>query len=123
MKALFIATTILTLILGVSWLFFPQVMLGSWGVTGDAVTVYMSRRYGGLFFGYVAILWLARSATPSPTRTAILVGGTVCSVLMTFVSLLGALSHVVGPAVWGAVVVEAVLSVAFVYQLAADRRA
>ena len=121
MKALFVLTTCLTVLLGVTWLFFPQAMLASWGIAADAPTVYMARRYGGLFWGYAVLLWLSRDATPSPTRTAILAGGSVVNVVMTLVSLLGALSGVCGPAIWGAVGVEAVLSVAFVYQLARSR--
>lgn len=121
MKALFVATTCLTVLLGVGWLFFPQGMLAGWGVEGDALAVYMARRYGGLFFGYATLLWLARSAGPSPARTAILAGGLVVSVVMTLVSLLGALSGVVGPMAWAAVVVEAVLAAAFVYFFATAR--
>jgi len=121
MKALFVASTCLTLLLGVGWLCFPQGMLSSWGVAGDPVTVYMARRYGGLFFGYATILWLSRAAPPSPARTAILAGGVLCSVVMTAVSLWGALSGVVGPLIWFAVAIEAVLAVAFVYYLATAR--
>jgi hypothetical protein len=120
-KALFVTTTCLTVLLGVGWLFFPEAMLSGWGVEAHAPTVYMARRYGGLFWGYAVLLWLSRSAAPSPARTAILAGGTVVNVVMTLVSLLGALSGVVSPAIWFAVAVEGVLAVAFVYQLAATR--
>ena len=89
MKALFIAATCLTVLLGVGWLFFPDAMLSSWGVAGDPLSVYMARRYGGLQFGYAAILWLSRSAAPSPARTAILAGGAVVTVVMTVVSVSG----------------------------------
>ena len=80
-KALFVATTCLTVLLGVGWLFFPTAMLSGWGIAADAPTVYMARRYG----------------------------------------LLGALSGVCNPSIWLAVAIEAALSVAFVYQLAAAR--
>jgi hypothetical protein len=121
MKALFVATTVLAVLLGVGWLFFPQAMLAGWSVAPDAPTVYMARRYGGLFWGYAVLLWLSRSAPESATRTAILAGGTVVNVVMTLVSLLGALSGVVNPTVWFAVAVEGVLAVAFAYQLARAR--
>jgi hypothetical protein len=45
----------------------------------------------------------------------------VVNVVMTLVSLLGALSGVVNPTVWFAVAVEGVLAVAFAYQLARAR--
>lgn len=117
MKTLFIAATALTVLLGVGWLFFPQGMLASWGVSGDALTLYIARRYGGLLFGYTAILWLARSAPPSTARTAILAGGTVVTTIMAGVSLLGALSGVVGAMIWSAVAIELILAAAFAFQL------
>jgi hypothetical protein len=121
LKALFVTTTCLTVLLGVAWLFFPAAMLSGWGIAADAPTVYMARRYGGLFWGYAVLLWLSRAVAPSPARTAILAGGTVVNVVMTLVSLLGALSGVCTPSIWLAVAIEAVLSVAFAYQLLAAR--
>ena len=105
----------LTLLLGVAWLFFPHSMLSSWGVQADPITVYMGRRYGGLFFGYAAILWLARATGPSPARAAILAGGAIVTGVMAIVSLVGVLTGVVGPAVWSAVGIEALLAAAFAY--------
>jgi len=105
----------LTLLLGFVWLFLPQSMLSSWGVQGEPVTVYMARRYGGLFFGYAAILWLARASGPSPARTAILAGSAIVTAVMAIVSLIGVLTGLVGPAVWSAVVIEAFLAAGFVY--------
>ncbi len=122
MKTFFVIVAALTLFLGVSWCFFPREMLASWGVQGNDVAEYMARRYGGEFFGYATILWLARNAASSAARTAILSGGAAVTTVLTFVSLLGALSGVVGPAVWSAVVIEAVLAVGFTYFLLTARR-
>ncbi len=69
MKTLFSVAAVLTGALGVLWLAVPQVMLGAWGTPqADAITLYMARRYGGQFFGYAAILWLARTCASSPAR-------------------------------------------------------
>lgn len=112
----------LTLLLGFVWLFLPQTMLSSWGVQADPITVYMGRRYGGLFFGYAAILWLAKATGPSPARTAILAGSAVVTTVMAIVSLVGVLTGVVGPAVWSAVVIEVLLAAGFVYYYAKARQ-
>ena len=82
----------------------------------------MARRYGGLFFGYSAILWLTRGAPASAARTAILAGGAVVTAIMTIVSAVGVLTGVVGTAVWGVVVVEALLATGFTYYLVSERR-
>ncbi len=110
MKMLFSMAAALTLILGLTWLLVPEQMYSLLGVQPDAVAIYMARRYGGLFFGYAVILWLAREAGASPARTAIVAGGAVVSGAMTIISLVGVLSGVVGGALWGAVVIEALLT-------------
>jgi hypothetical protein len=120
-KTLFSIAAGLTLLLGIVWLFLPGVMLSSWGVQADDVTVYMSRRYGGLFFGYAATLWLARASEPSRARTAILTGGAVVTTVMAVVSLVGVMTGVVGPVVWSAVVIEALLAGGFVYYCVTGR--
>ena len=121
MKTLFSVAAGVTLLLGVGWLAFPQAMLSWWSVESDAVGVYVARRYGGLLFGYATILWLGRSSTSSPARTAILAGGAVVTGVMTILSLFGVMTGVVGPAAWGAVVIEAVLAAGFIYYYASAR--
>ena len=115
MKTLFTITSVLTALLGVTWLLVPEAMLGQWAVQTDAVGVYMSRRYAGLFFGYSTIMWLSRGAAESQARTAILAGGMVVTGLMTAVSLYGVLAGLVGPVAWSAVVIEIGLVSGFAY--------
>jgi Na+-driven multidrug efflux pump len=114
-KTMFVVAAILTLLLGVAWTLLPQPMLSSWGVQADEVTVYMARRYGGLFFGYAVIFWLSRASESSAARTAILGGGAVVTSIMAVLSVVGVLTGVVGPAVWSAVVIEMLLAAGFVY--------
>ena len=116
LKAFFGAAGIVTGALGVVWVLFPQTMLdGLAHPEADAITVYMARRYGALFVGYAVILWLGKASPPSPARTAVLVGGVAVTAVIGVVSLLGAVSEVVGPAVWVAVLIEALLFCGFVY--------
>ncbi len=115
MKTLFVVAAVVTLLLGVAWTLFPGPMLTSWGVQADEVAVYMGRRYGGLFFGYAVILWLSRTSEFSAARTAILAGSAIVTTVMAIVSLVGVLTGVVGPAVWGVVAIELLLAAAFVY--------
>lgn len=106
----------LTMALGIAWLFLPQAMLSAWGVqAADEITVYMARRYGGLFFGYAVILWMARASPSSTARTAILAGGAIVTTVMAIVSLAGALTGVVGPFMWSTVAIEVLLAAAFIY--------
>lgn len=122
LKALFSSAAVLTGALGVLWLFFPQIMFHGLLISEpDAITVYMARRYGALFFGYATMLWLGRASPRSPALTAMLAGGTLVSVVIGAVSTIGALTGVVGPAIWGAMLIEAVLAGAFAFHWRATR--
>jgi uncharacterized membrane protein len=96
-------------------------MLSSWSVQTDGVGVYVGRRYGGLLFGYAAILWLCRAAGPSAARAAILGGGAVVSTLVALLSLWGVVTGTIGPGAWGAVVIEALLAGGFLYYFLVER--
>ena len=115
MKTLFVVTAALTLLLGIALILFPGPMLSSWGVHPDEVALYMARRNGGLFFGYAVILWLGRTSESSVARTAILAGSAVVTTVMAVVSLVGVLTGVVGPAVWGVAAIEILLAAGFSY--------
>lgn len=51
MNAFFSVAAVLALLLGILWLFFPEMMLASLRGQAAATAVYMARRYGVLFFG------------------------------------------------------------------------
>ena len=121
MKVFLSIVSILMVLLGSGWLFFPEAMLGSWSVQTDGVGVYVGRRYGGLLFGYAAILWLCRAAGPSAARAAILGGGAVVTTLVALLSLWGVVTGTIGPGAWAAVVIEAPLAGGFLYYFLAER--
>jgi hypothetical protein len=116
-RLIFTIAAALTFALGTAWLLAPASMLQQWNMTADPEIVYMSRRYGGLFFGYSVILWFARLAAASPARDAIVAGAFVVTTVMTVVSLAGVLAGLTGPMVWSTVVIEGLLAAAFGYLL------
>ena len=123
MKTFLSVAAVLTVLLGLAWLLLPESMLSAWGAPGAGVAAYMGRRYGGLFFGYSVILWLSRGSGPSATRNAILAGGAVVTTVMAIISVVGAVSGVVGPGVWGAAAIEVLLGAGFVYYFATTCKA
>jgi hypothetical protein len=114
-KVLMTVAAVVTGVLGVAWLFFPQPLLASWGAHGDAVALYMGRRYGAMFFGYSLVMWLGRTAASLEARRVVLAGGAVATIVLAAVSVLGAVTGVVGPTVWAAAIVETGLTVGFGY--------
>jgi hypothetical protein len=121
-RTVFSVGGVLTFMLGVAWVTAPAFMLDGWGLPADAATVCLSRRYGGLFLGYAAILWFARKADASPARHAIATGGFVVTVVMAVLSLMYAVGSTNAPAAWIAVVIELALAAAFGYLLLTEKR-
>jgi len=52
MKTFLSVAAALIVVLGGAWLFFPEAMLGRWGVQTDAVGLFMGRRYGTMLLGF-----------------------------------------------------------------------
>jgi hypothetical protein len=108
---------VLTLLLGLLWILFPEAMLAGWGATVSIDAVYMSRRYATLFFGYALILWLARESPPSHTRRAVVAGEFVVTGLMAVLSLSGVLTSTINATGLFACGIEALLATGFGYFL------
>ena len=121
MKMFLSVVSVLMVLLGAGWLFFPETMLARWDVETDHIGVYVARRYGGLLFGYAAILWFGRTSGPSAARAAILGGGALVTTVVTLLSLVGVVTGAIGPGAWGSVVIEALLAAGFVYYFFSSR--
>ena len=111
MKAMLGVGAALMLLLGLSWLCFPQGALRSWGLQPDSAVVFVARRYGALCLGFAVTLWLGRASE----RSAILAGFSVANLAMAVVSTAGILSRTVEPAAWSAAALEALLAAAAGY--------
>ena len=116
-KNLFRVAALLTLVLGLVWMLFPEAMLTGWGATASDIAIYMSRRYAALFFGYALILWLARESPQSQARRAIMAGGFVATVLMALLSLSGVLTSRITVMGLFACAIETLLAFGFGYFL------
>jgi hypothetical protein len=114
-KTFFTAAALVTFVLGIAWLLFPATMLALWGASSDGMTMYVGRRCGALMLGYTAILWHSRAASASEARSAILAGGAIVTAMLAILSVVGALTIVAGPGAWIAAVIEALLTVGFLY--------
>ena len=122
MKILFGVASAAMLLLGVSWLAFPQGALSSWGLRPDEGLVFIARRYGAMCLGYAVILWLSRGVERSPARTGLLLGNAIANGAMALLTVTAVTSGAVTAAAWSAAVVEGLLAVAFLYYCVSARR-
>lgn len=101
-------------VLALVWMFAPNAILSSWGVAFSYPVGLVSRRAAALYVGIAVMLFRARNAEPSPTRSALVAGFVVVCLVL---AALGVCELVTGHAnrnIAGAVFIEVVLALAFV---------
>jgi lysylphosphatidylglycerol synthetase-like protein (DUF2156 family) len=110
-----VLTSILLLLLAIIFMFAPAQMLTSWGLELTVSVGLLARRIAAVYTGIAVMLFMARNAEHSTTRTALIYGViTTCLILAT----LGAYEFSVGHASSGilpAVFIEVALVLAFMF--------
>jgi hypothetical protein len=117
------AAALIAFILGVGYLFAGHLVVGRWEVEPTHGVLLMGRRMGAVYLGLSAMFFAARSAGPSPARSA-LSGGAASALFL--LAVLGTYEFVTGGAARGVLVsvaVELLLAVGFTRALLSDRRA
>ena len=121
-RAVAVTTAVVTLVLGVGYLFAGSLMVGRWRIESTTSVLLLGRRIGALYVGLAVIFFLARSTALSAARTALCAGAAVtCSLL----ALLGVYEFSVGhagPGILVSVALEALLALAYIWIISADRR-
>lgn len=114
---------ILTLVLGVGYLFAGHLVVGRWQVEPTQGVLLMGRRMGALYLGLSAMFCVARSAEPSQSRSALCAGAVLALGLL---ALVGLYEFATGHAARGILVsagVELLLAIGFARALMAERQA
>ncbi len=110
-----IATAILFLLLAIILMFAPAQMLTNWGIELTVAVGLLAKRIAAVYTGIAVMLFMARHAEHSTTRTALIYGIiTSCLIL----AILGAYEFSVGHASRGillGVTIEVALVLAFMY--------
>lgn len=73
----------------------PKSYVGVYGIAGDEGVAFLGRRASPMFLGLAVMLWLGRSAKPSPLRTAIIAG---VATLFAGIAVTGAAEYLFGAA-------------------------
>lgn len=115
-------SAIVSLVLGVGYLFFGELVVGRWQIQPTESVLLLGRRMGALYLGLSVILFLARSAPVSTARTALCKGGMVVGSLLAILGLYEYSAGRAGSAILASVVVETLVAVGFIWVLISDRR-
>lgn len=121
-RTIAIITAIVTLLLGVGYLFFGGTVVGRWQVEPTENILLLGRRMGALYLGLSVIFFLARSAPPSSVRTALAVGAAVVTTLLVVLGIYEFGAGRVGSGIFASIAIEALLAFAYVWFLSRERR-
>lgn len=115
-------TGILTLILGIGYLFAGSLLVGRWQIEPTQSVLLFGRRIGAVYIGLSVMCYFARSLPVSAGRTALCAGAaTIC----TLEAVLGVYEFSVGragPGILISAVIEAFLALSYIRILYVERR-
>ncbi|OAJ71110.1 hypothetical protein A7976_06630 [Methylobacillus sp. MM3] len=114
-RSLATLSAFLFLSLALIWMFAPDLPLSSWGVEFSPEVGLVARRAAALYAGIGVMLFSARNAEPSPSRSALVAGLVVACLTL---AALGSFELVAGHAnrsILTAVLIEVALVLAFLY--------
>jgi hypothetical protein len=123
LKYLFIFNAFATIIFGIGSVLMPQTLVTLFGSTLNPAGVLMMQ-YGGVWLiGLGLLAWLARNASDSEARKAVILAFMVCYGVAFVVALLAQLNAVLNAFGWGTVGLNLVLALGYGYFQFAKPRA
>ncbi|GAA0655156.1 hypothetical protein [Rheinheimera tangshanensis] len=112
-RYLALLSSVLLFGLSAVWMFAPELMLTQWGVQYSDGAGLVSRRAAALYAGIALMLLLARNAEASKARVALAKGVSLTCLILATLGILEWQSGSATAHILVAVVLEAVLAVAF----------
>jgi hypothetical protein len=113
LNILMVANTIIAGVFGIAFVLVPGRVVSLYGVAGDVQLTYVAQLFGAALLALAVVTWLARNATDSDARRAILVGLAVGDGIGFVVALIGQLGAVVSGLGWSSVAIYFLLALGF----------
>jgi hypothetical protein len=115
LKHLFIFNAIATITFGAGSVAAPNALISLFGTSLNPAGTLMMRYGGAWLIGIGLLAWLARDATESDARRAIVLAFVICYGIAFIVALLAQLSGVLNALGWGTVALNLVLALGYGY--------
>lgn len=115
LKTLMIINTIVATLFGVTFVIVPSNVYSLYGIMADEQLIYMGQLFGSTLIGFALLTWLARKATDSDARKAILYALFSGDCIGFIVALIAQIGKVVNSLGWSTVVIYLLLAVGFGY--------
>src|SRR3989337_2392842 len=115
LSLLFTVNAIVAAVFGFAFVIAPGQAASLYGVTADAQFRYLAQLFGAALVGFAVLTWVARTATASDARKAIVLALFVSNALGFGLALLGQMAGVVSTMGWSTVVIYLILALGFGY--------
>ena len=115
LKTLMIINAIVAIVFGVAFVIVPAQVYSLYDVTPNEQLKYMGQLYGAAIIGFALLTWMARNATDSDARRAIVLALFICNGICFIVALIGQLSNVVNALGWSTVAIYLFFALGFGY--------
>ncbi|MGD8306736.1 MAG: hypothetical protein PVF17_08795 [Ignavibacteria bacterium] len=115
LNVLFIITAIIATVFGLVFVFIPAQVLSLYGIESNASLDYIGQLFGSALIGLGLISWLARNASDSDARGAIVLSFFIADGIGFIVALIGQLNNIVNSLGWSTVAIYFLLSLGFGY--------
>jgi hypothetical protein len=114
LKNLFLIFAIVSLLFGLTLLFFPATLLDYYGVSpADALETMLMRFLGGFTFSLGLMIWFARDAEASKARDAIVLGLAIGNAISAILSIWAAQTGMFNALIWIEAALFALFAVGF----------
>ena len=115
LKSLFVLSAVVTLVFGVLFIIIPTQTYSWYGITSDMALNYMGGLFGAALIAIGLISWLARGASESDARKAIVLSFFIGDLIGFIIALIAQLNNVVNSLGWLTVVLYFLFTIGFGY--------
>ena len=115
LKTLMTINAIVAIVFGVTFVIVPAQVYSLYDITPDAQLKYVGQLFGAALIGFALLTWMARNATDSDARRAIVLALFIADGIGFVVALIGQLSNVVNALGWSTVAIYLLLALGFGY--------
>jgi hypothetical protein len=114
-RILFLINALVAILLGLAFLVVPSRVLGQFGVDEYAATKLISQFFGTALLGLGLLLWFAKDVTEANLQKGMGIALFVGAAAGLIITVLGTTSGILRANWWIAIVVYAILAVAYAY--------
>jgi hypothetical protein len=115
LKTLMIIGAIVSLVFGLTFVIVPVQFYSAYGVIADEHLIYMARLLGSYSIGIAVLTWMARNATESDARRAIVLALFIANAFGFVVTLIGQIGNVANALGWSSVCIYFLFTLGFGY--------